>query len=206
MKYQIPGMTPTRTIHPKILYFGTPVVLLTTLNADNTTNITPMSSAWALGNHIVLGLSEYGHGMQNLQRHKECVVNIPNPALWTQVEALASLTGANPVPNPKLGTFRFEKNKFTAAGLTSIHSDHVLPDRIAECPIQIEAAVIDIRMTGREIRFGIIEVEAVTIHAHDDIVSDDRHVDPARWSPLIYNFRHYFDLGDEVGKTFRAEV
>jgi hypothetical protein len=31
-------------------------------------------------------------------------------------------------------------------------------------------------------------------------------VDPARWQPLIYNFRHYYGLGEELGKTFRAEV
>lgn len=28
----------------------------------------------------------------------------------------------------------------------------------------------------------------------------------AKWKPLIYNFRHYFGLGQLVGKTFRAEV
>jgi flavin reductase (DIM6/NTAB) family NADH-FMN oxidoreductase RutF len=36
-------------IWPSILYFGTPVALITTLNADETPNIGPMSSAWALG-------------------------------------------------------------------------------------------------------------------------------------------------------------
>lgn len=29
--------------------------------------------------------------------------------------------------------------------------------------------------------------------------------DPAKWQPLIYTFRHYFGLGDELGATFRAE-
>jgi flavin reductase (DIM6/NTAB) family NADH-FMN oxidoreductase RutF len=35
------------TIKPSILYFGTPVVLITTMNPDATVNISPMSSAWA---------------------------------------------------------------------------------------------------------------------------------------------------------------
>ena len=30
----------------KVLYFGTPVVLITTRNEDGTPNIAPMSSAW----------------------------------------------------------------------------------------------------------------------------------------------------------------
>ena len=50
------------------------------------------------------------------------------------------------------------------------------------------------------------EVEVVRVHVADDFVLDDKYVDPAKWSPLIYNFRHYFRLGDkELGKTFRAE-
>lgn len=196
----------TRIVHPKILYFGTPVVLLTTLNEDKSSNITPMSSAWALGNRIVLGLGKGGHGLANLRRHGECVVNVPNPALWKNVEALAPLTGANPVPEHKKGVFQHSKEKFVASGLTAIQSHHFLPHRIAECPLQIEAKVVDIRMTGEGTRFGIIEVEAVTVHAHEGILFDDSHIDPAAWSPIIYNFRHCFGLGERLGKTFRSEV
>jgi flavin reductase (DIM6/NTAB) family NADH-FMN oxidoreductase RutF len=38
-----------RTIEPKILYFGTPVALISSLNEDGATNLAPMSSFWALG-------------------------------------------------------------------------------------------------------------------------------------------------------------
>lgn len=196
----------TRIVHPKILYFGTPVVLLTTLNEDGTSNITPMSSAWALGNRVVLGLGAGGHGLENLRRHGECVVNVPNPTLWRHVEALAPLTGADPVPVHKKGVFRHSKDKFAECGLTPAESHHVLPQRIVECPLQLESKVVDIRMAGEGPRFGIIEVESVTVHAHEDIALGDEYIDTAAWSPLIYNFRHYFGLGEELGKTFRAEV
>jgi hypothetical protein len=34
----------------------------------------------------------------------------------------------------------------------------------------------------------------------------DRYINPAKWAPLIYNFRHYFRLADqELGKTIAAE-
>lgn len=196
----------TAVIQPKILYYGTPVVLLTTLNEDRTSNITPMSSAWALGNRIILGLGEGGKGLENLSRHDECVLNLPDSSLWEQVESLAPLTGKTPVPDYKQRVFRYGKDKFSAAGLTSVKSTKVKPDRIGECPIQIEAVVREIRMTGEQVRFGIIEVEALVVHAHQRIVFDENHVDPAQWNPLIYNFRHYFGLGDELGKTFRAEI
>ncbi|MFI8933382.1 flavin reductase family protein, partial [Streptomyces sp. NPDC053474] len=32
------------------------------------------------------------------------------------------------------------------------------------------------------------------------------HIDPAAWSPLIYNFRHYFGLGPELGHSHRTQT
>jgi flavin reductase (DIM6/NTAB) family NADH-FMN oxidoreductase RutF len=54
-------------IQPKILYFGTPVVLLSTRNEDGTPNLAPMSSCWTLGWTAVLGLTLVGRTMENLQ-------------------------------------------------------------------------------------------------------------------------------------------
>jgi flavin reductase (DIM6/NTAB) family NADH-FMN oxidoreductase RutF len=54
-------------ISPKILYFGTPVVLLSTENDDASPNLAPMSSAWALGQTVVLGLAAHGHTADNLR-------------------------------------------------------------------------------------------------------------------------------------------
>jgi hypothetical protein len=44
------------------------------------------------------------------------------------------------------------------------------------------------------------------VHVASDFVLGDRYIDPAKRSPLIYSFRHYFRLAErELGKTFRAE-
>ncbi|MEA2222773.1 MAG: hypothetical protein QOH83_1149 [Solirubrobacteraceae bacterium] len=42
---------------PPILYFGTPVVLISTENEDGSPNLAPMSSAWWLGRRCMLGLA-----------------------------------------------------------------------------------------------------------------------------------------------------
>ena len=44
------------TAHPSILYCGTPVALLSTLNEDGTANLAPMSSVFWLGYRAFLGL------------------------------------------------------------------------------------------------------------------------------------------------------
>jgi flavin reductase (DIM6/NTAB) family NADH-FMN oxidoreductase RutF len=89
---------PFRTIEPKILYFGTPVALISSLNEDGTTNLAPMSSFWALGWTLVLGVLDETKTAENLARHPECVVNLPSPDMWQIVEKLAPLTGKTPVP------------------------------------------------------------------------------------------------------------
>jgi len=44
-----------KTIDPKIFYFGTPVVLISTLNENGTPNLAPMSSAWWLNQYVCWG-------------------------------------------------------------------------------------------------------------------------------------------------------
>ncbi|WP_256873780.1 flavin reductase family protein [Paenibacillus kribbensis] len=196
-----------KTIKPSILYYGTPVILLNTLNEDGTTNISPISSSWALGDCLVLGIGIGGKAYENMKRHPECAINVPGPSMWENVERLAPYTGKHPVPVEKQQNgFTYQKDKYAISGLTSVDSKSVKPARIRECPIQIEAEVRDIRVPEHAPYFAIVETQAVQVHVHQDMILGENHIDPTKWSPLIYNFRHYFGLGDHLGKTFRAET
>jgi flavin reductase (DIM6/NTAB) family NADH-FMN oxidoreductase RutF len=211
MKTRHTNKTGFRTIEPKILYFGTPVALVSSLNEDGSTNLAPMSSFWALGWTLMLGVLDETKTAENLARHPGCVINLPAPELWRNVERLAPLTGKNPVPKIKAKQFRFEADKFGAAGFTPLASERVRPARARECPVQMEARVIQLhRMKGKKLQKlggGLgVEVEIVRVHVRGDLIVGDDYVDPTKWSPLLYNFRHYFRLaGQELGKTFRAE-
>ncbi|MCK2220283.1 flavin reductase family protein [Actinomadura sp. ATCC 31491] len=193
-------------IEPSILYFGTPVVLLSTENEDGTANLAPMSSAWALGQVVVLGLGAEGQTAHNLRSRPDVVINLPAPHQWAAVERLAPLTGRHPVPAGKPDGCRFEPDKFGAAGLRAEPSHTVRPPRAAECPIQLEARAERVRpgVSG-----GFVIAEAVVTKVHADprvVVPGTDHVDPAAWSPLIYNFRHYFGLGPELGHSYRSRT
>lgn len=201
---QVPN---TEIIKPKILYYGTPVILLNSLNEDGTVNISPMSSSWALGDCIILGIGLGGKAIENLERHPECVINVPSPSLWENVEQLAPYTGKNPVPDyKKKNGFIYEKEKYDISRLTPTESKSVKPTRIMECPIQIEARVKHIRIPDYSPDFAVVETQAIHVHAHKEIILEGNHIDPNKWSPLIYNFRHYFGLGNQLGKTFRSEI
>ena len=60
------------TREPGILYFGTPVVLISTVNEDGSYNLAPMSSAFWLGWRCLLGLAASSKTTQNLMRTGEC--------------------------------------------------------------------------------------------------------------------------------------
>ncbi|MBE1604931.1 flavin reductase family protein [Actinopolymorpha pittospori] len=195
-----------RRITPSVLYFGTPVVLVTTRNTDGSANITPMSSAWALGSSVVLGLSDNGQAVPNLERERECVLNLPSAPLWEDVERLAPLTGRDPVPAAKADRYRHVRDKFAAAGLTPQPAETVRAPRIAECPLQLEAEVVSIE-PGKEGGFQIVETLVRRVHAAEDItIPGTQHIDTGRWHPLLYVFRHYFGIGERLGRTFKAET
>lgn len=202
------GRMNSLVIQPSILYFGTPVALITTVQADGSPNITPMSSAWALGDRVVLGLSERGQCVANLRRLGECVINLPDASLWQQVEAMADTTGSHPVPAYKQAMgYRHEPDKFTLAGLTPMVSHVVAPPRISECPLQLEARVMAMHACGEASQSTtvIVETRVERVHAHAGIViPGTQHVDTSAWSPLLYVFRHYVGGGKRLGSNFRA--
>jgi flavin reductase (DIM6/NTAB) family NADH-FMN oxidoreductase RutF len=194
-------------VDPSILYFGTPVVLIATLNEDGSSNLAPMSSAWALGWTVMLGLGAQGKTFVNLRRERECTLNLPEARLWRHVERLAPLTSKDPVPDAKSSQFRFEPRKFEAAGLTPQPSELVNPPRVRECRLQLEATVTDITLIGPDRRAAAIEAQVVGVHAAADLVLPGTdHIDPSGWSPLLYVFRHYVAASRQLGKTFRAEA
>lgn len=200
------------TIAPKILYFGTPVAIVSTANEDGSPNLAPISSFWALGWTVVLGLLRDTKTLRNFEANPDCVINIPSPDLWLRVEQLASLTGLNPVPEEKAQKFRYEPDKFSAAHLTPVASECVAIPRVKECPAQLEGRARKLHSLEGEQRLHdltgavAVEVEILRVHVRKDFVLKENYVDPSRWQPLIYNFRHYYGLGDELGKTFRAEL
>jgi flavin reductase (DIM6/NTAB) family NADH-FMN oxidoreductase RutF len=196
---------PHVTITPSILYFGTPVVLLSTENDDGSVNLAAMSSAWGLGQAVVLGVGEDSQTAHNLRDRPDVVINLPSPELWPAVERLAPTTGRHPVPERKRDQFQYEPAKFDVASLTPVESELVRPPRVAECPLQLEASVTRLHPAAAG-GFLIVETSVRRVHAAPDmVVPGTSHIDTRAWSPLIYNFRHYFGLGPDLGRTFRAE-
>ena len=203
---------------PAILYFGTPVVLISTLNEDGTANLAPMSSAWWLGQRCVLGLAAASKTTQNLIRTGECVLNLPSDAMAAQVNRIARTTGSNPVPDGKASRgYRHVAEKFATAGLTPVGSLTVKAPRAMECPVQLEAVLEEVHpiaandavWRGRSLA---LHVMVRKVHAAADILADSEpdRIDPDKWRPLIMSFQQFYGLapgqvhGSELAKIPEA--
>jgi flavin reductase (DIM6/NTAB) family NADH-FMN oxidoreductase RutF len=127
---------------PNILYFGTPVVLISTCNEDGTPNLAPISSVFWLGWRCVIGISAFSKTTENIRRTGECVLNLPSVNQVEAVNRLALTTGTFPVPVVKEQRgYRYVADKFALAGLTQIPSETVSAPRVNECPVQMEVMV-----------------------------------------------------------------
>jgi flavin reductase (DIM6/NTAB) family NADH-FMN oxidoreductase RutF len=172
-------------IEPAILYFGTPVVLISTDNEDGSANLAPMSSAFWLGWRAVLGLNARSKTTENLVRTREGVLNLPSDALAANVDRLALTTGSDPVP----------------------------PVNVAECPVNLEAVVEDVRSLAADDdaqrgKILVFEMRILRVHVHDDIrmaATSDR-IDPDAWRPLIMSFQQLYGLAGQpaVGQPRRS--
>ncbi|GLW10012.1 flavin reductase [Microtetraspora sp. NBRC 13810] len=201
-------------IEPGILYFGTPVVLISTLNEDGSANLAPMSSAFWLGWRAMLGLGARSQTSQNLLRTRECVLNLPSDALVAAVDRLAMTTGADPVPPRKYQRgYRHEPEKFRRAGLTPVPSVTVGPPRVAECQVQLEAVIEAVHPLAEDDeaqRGGIMVFEAriQRVYVADAIrlKGTEDHIDPDAWRPLIMSFQKFYGLGPQVHPSTLAQI
>jgi flavin reductase (DIM6/NTAB) family NADH-FMN oxidoreductase RutF len=199
---------------PSILYFGTPVVLISTLNEDGTANIAPMSSAFWLGWRCILGLSGLSKTTGNLIRTGECVLNLPSVDEVGAVNRLARLTGSDPVPGPKVTRgYTYEPKKFERAGLTEVPSETVAAPRVLECPVQMEAVVAarhdmgeDDPWKGAQCTF---EVRVQRVHVLPKILMDGvpNRIDPDKWRPLIMSFQKFYGLAPgQIHESLLSEI
>jgi len=203
-----------REISPAILYWGTPVVLVSSQNEDGTTNIGPMSSAFWLGHGCMLGLDASSQTTENMLRTKQCVLNLASDDMADNVNALARTTGTNPVPEAKQGRgFKFVKDKFACSRLTPLPSKHVACHGVKECPVVMEAEVVGTHpMYQGKVIEGVvlaIEVRILRVRIHESLRMEGHRnrVDADKWKPMIMMFCDLYGLKPgKLGHSRLADI
>lgn len=190
------------TTEPNILYFGTPVVLISTLNEDGSYNLAPMSSAFWLGWRCLLGWGAGSKTPQNMIRTRQCVLNLPSDDVAHMVNRLALTTGSNPVPERKFKRgYRHQPDKFGISGFTPVPSETVNAPRALECAVQLEAVVEAVHPVAEDDpaqrgNIVCIEVRIQRVHVEESLLmnGDSNRIDPDKWRPLIMSFQKFYGL------------
>ncbi|KAL9469250.1 hypothetical protein ACSS6W_010944 [Trichoderma asperelloides] len=186
-------------ISPAILFWGTPVLLVTSENEDGIENISVVSSVWWLGHRCVLGLAAKSKTPQNILRTGQCVVNLQDDSMTHHVNLLATTTGTEHPSASKLDRgYRCVKDKWACAQLTPQKSDLVHPSRILECPVQMEYELAEAHDTMKD---------------YPDLKDEIRMpgypnwIDPDRWRPLISSFQEFYGLsGSKLSKSRLGKI
>ncbi|SFR68958.1 NADH-FMN oxidoreductase RutF, flavin reductase (DIM6/NTAB) family [Agromyces sp. CF514] len=203
-------------ITPAILYFGTPVSVLSTLDEHGHPNLAPNSSLWWLGQTAMVGVAARSRTGRNLVATGEIVINLPSVAEVDEVDRLALTTGNSPVSARKAKAgYRHVRDKFAAAGVRELASETVAPPRIAEFPVHVEGRVRAMHPLGG-IAVGAagaaagtpdvstadviaFEIEVTRVHVLEELrmPAHANRIDPRRWRPLMMSFQHFFGFGPE---------
>jgi flavin reductase (DIM6/NTAB) family NADH-FMN oxidoreductase RutF len=198
-------------ISPSILYWGTPVCLISTTNPDGTYNIGPMSSIFWLGHACMIGLEAASQTTQNIQRTGDCTLNLPSDSMQDAVNAIARTTGSDPIPAGKLQRgYTHLKDKFGAAGLTPLPSTIVETPGIKECPVVMEAKLVDKYTMFKGDPFhgfaAVLELRIVNVKIHQELKLEGHgnRIDSDRWKPMIMMFCELYGLNN--GKIAESKL
>lgn len=183
------------------LYYGFPVLLLTTTDNDGNFNVSPISSSISLNNKIIIGISKGGKTYDNLVSGSDAVINIPNFKLWKEVEELGRLTGKDTLSENQIkwGVQKCE-DKASKVKLHTESAIDITSPRIVECPIQVECKNTGVEDKGK---FILVELDVINTWIDSDLLNDNDSFNSSKWKPLIYNFREYNTTSETLGFNFK---
>lgn len=170
----------------------------------------------------MLGLGAISQSTINLIRTKQCVLNLASDNMADAINALARTTGSSEILTAQPGDgykyfkrmngYEYIPDKFGRAGLTPLKSDLVAPARIAECPAQMEAELVEVHemMQDADMKgFVGLEVRVLRTHVHEKIRMEgfEDRIDPDKWQPMIMSFQELYGLkGKKVDESVLAKI
>lgn len=164
----------------------------------------------------MFGLASQFQTTRDLQRTKQCVLNMPSDSMVAQVNALVKTLGRQDLsPFKKAAGYEYMKDKFGKAKLTPMGSEMVTPLRVQKCPVQMEAELVQVdeMNSGEEGMAGFflgLEVKILKVHGEESIVqigASDR-IDADRWKPLMMmmSFQQFYGLSGRLQPSRLAKI
>ncbi|MDQ0476890.1 flavin reductase family protein [Chryseobacterium sp. MDT2-18] len=151
-----------------------PIALASTVDKDGNVNLSPFSffNMFSSNPPIVI-FSPARRVRDNTTKHTlENVLEVP--------EVVIGIVNYKIVQQISLASTEYEKevNEFVKSGLTMQDADLVKPKLIAECPVNLECKVIEIKHLGSEGGAGnLVICEVIKIHVREEYLNEDGNLD-----------------------------
>ena len=173
------------------LLFPTPVLVVATYDEKGAPNA--MTAAWggiccSDPFCVTVSLRKATYTYQSLIDRKAYTVNIPGKGYIVETDYIGIASGR-------------DEDKFAVTGLTAVKSDFVDAPYIDEFPVNLECKIVHIADLGLHTQF---VGEVLNIKADAAIVDNEQVPMVEQIMPLIFtpNDRHYYTVGEELGKAF----
>ena len=195
-----------RAIEPRIIYPGTPVALIASTNPDGSANLAPDVLLLGPGLDGAAGIGPRRTDLRKPGAHRGVRHQPAGPETlvgqWNGWPPSAERTRPHRTCWPMVVASSGTSSRPRASSRSPRRLSARRGYGIATCSSRVGVAAI--RPLADEPDAAAVEVRVIRIHAAADILkADGRQVDPARWHPLLYNFRCYQGLGPELGRSFR---
>ena len=151
-----------------------PIALASTVDKEGNVNLSPFSFFNLFSsNPPVVIFSPARRVRDNTTKHTlENVLQVP--------EVVIGIVNYKIVQQISLASTEYEKgvNEFVKSGLTMKDADLVKPKLIAECPVNLECKVLEIKPLGTEGGAGnLVICEIIKIHVREEYLNDEGNLD-----------------------------
>lgn len=157
-----------------------PIAWVSTISHEGRTNLAPFSFFTAVSHAPPMMSISVG---EKSDAQKHTARNI----LETQGYVIhVVVNGMEEQMNICSGNFPEEVSEFDEANLDTVPSDLVSAPRIANCPVAMECKLTSVITNGNEKgeRTNLIIGEVVRWHISEDVMSDDKYIDPVKLQPV----------------------
>lgn len=154
-----------------------PIALASTVDSDGTPNLSPFSFFNMFSTvPPILIFSPARRVRDNTTKHTlENVLQVPEVVIGT--------VNFNIVQQTSLASTEYEEgvNEFVKAGLTMLDAKMIKPKLIAECPVNFECKVLEVKALGNEGGAGnLVICEVVNIHIREDFLNEEGNLDQTK--------------------------
>ncbi|AUB31239.1 flavin reductase [Spiroplasma floricola] len=184
-------------LNTKTLYWGFPIVVISSLNDKNKTDITPISSIYNVNDSIMIGLNISSKAYENIKLNKKAIINIVPDSMWSNIEKIAKYT-AKKTNDQKTKNYIEDKTK--EGNFNLLNSEHEIQFLEGTLLYIVVEYIDELVVNGiANICFNVKE-----IYVDAELLDENNYILDDKFNILLYQFRKYKKINKEsMGKSFR---